>query len=191
MSEKNANRLNRVSAGRDAVGGDKYEENHYHQRKPTRLEVLFEKLNSEFENDEKFDNLIDDLNRYTIRRDVIGLEQKLINGNRYDLIEEDAEILKEDYYKKLTKSQLYHSAQKINAHLLAQVLELFRNKIKPLIRAKSDNITISNAISNEIIRPLINIIETDGSEDNVLNFSATDIEGMIYYLTGRCHIKWE
>lgn len=181
-------KLENVSAGRDIVFGDKTE-HHHHQKNKTRLSSLFEKLNSEFQNNNEISELIDDLNRYVVQRDVIGLEQKLIDGKCQDLIE-DALWLKEEYYKKLTKFQLYHSAQKIQAHLLAIILEKFRNKIRPLILSNCDEATIRNAISNMIVNPLLDLIEKEGMDDNILGFSATDIEGMIYYLTGRCHIKW-
>jgi len=182
--------LKDVNAGNDIVFGDKKTvENHIHQTNKSRLSSLFEKLNSEFDNKEEIVGLIDDLQRYTVQRDVIGLEQKLLEGNRKDLID-DAIWLKEEYYKKLTKYQLYQSAQKIQAHLLASILERFRNKIYPLIISEADDITVSSAISEEIVRPLVSLIEQEGLEDNILGFSATDIEGMIYYLTGRCHIKW-
>ncbi len=190
MAKANDYKLQDVTAGNDLVLGDKTTEYHlHHQKNKTRLGILFERLNSEFENNEEISGWVDDLNRYTIQRDVIGLEQKLTDGNRKDLIL-DALWLKEEYYKKLTKYQLYHSAQKIQAHLLASILERFRNKITPLIKVNSDDATISRAISDEIVTPLVNLIEQEGIDDNLLGFSATDIEGMIYYLTGRCHIKW-
>ncbi len=187
MSE--SHNLTDVNAGKDIVFGDKTTQNHYHQNNKSRLASLFEKLNSECENNEEIIGWIDDLYRYTVQRDVIGLEQKLLEGNRKDLIN-DAIWLKEEYYKKLTKYQLYQSAQKIQAHLLASILERFRNKIYPLIISNADDVTVSSAISDEIVNPLVSLIEQEGLEDNILGFSATDIEGMVYYLTGRCHIKW-
>lgn len=187
---KGGSNFKNVNAGGDIVQGNKETvENHYHHKNKTRLGQLFEKLNSEFENNDHITDLIDDLNRYTIQRDVIGLEQKLTEANRTHLID-DALWLKEEYYKKLTKYQLYQSAQKIQAHLLASVLERFRNKIKPLIISESSDAIVSKAISDEIINPLIHLLEAEGLDDNILGFSATDIEGMIYYLTGRCHITW-
>lgn len=180
--------LENVNANGDIVFGNK-EEYHYHHKNKSRLAQLFEKLNSEFENNLEISEWLDDLNRYLVDRDVIGLEQKLIDGNRQDLID-DALWLKEEYYKKLTKYQLYQSAQKIQAHLLASILEKFRNCVLPLIKENATNVEVNNAISNQIINPLISLIEQEGIEDNLLGFSATDIEGMIYYLTGRCHLKW-
>ena len=187
MSDNEFN-LENVSAGKDIVFGNK-ETHHHYEKNKSRLAILFEKLNSEFENNDEISGWLNDLNRYIVQRDVIGLEQKLINGNREDLID-DALWLKEEYYKKLTKYQLYQSAQKIQAHLLASILERFRNCIMPLIKDEADNIIISKAISNQIIEPLMVLLEQEGIDDNLLGFSATDIEGMIYYLTGRCHIKW-
>jgi hypothetical protein len=186
MSSQN---LKNVKAGGDVVLGNKETHHHHHEKSKNRLSSLFEKLNSEFANNEEIVGWIDDLYRYTVQRDVIGLEQKLLEGERKDLID-DAIWLKEEYYKKLTKYQLYQSAQKIQAHLLASILERFRNKIYPLIVSEADDLTVSSAISNEIVNPLVTLIEQEGLEDNILGFSATDIEGMIYYLTGRCHIKW-
>jgi uncharacterized membrane protein YheB (UPF0754 family) len=181
--------LENVNAGRDIVFGNKETHHHFNEKNKNRLACLFEKLNGEFDNSEEISGWIDDLNRYIIPRDVIGFEQKMTDGNREDLIE-DALWLKEEYYKKLSKYQLYQSAQKIQAQLLASILEKFRNNITPLIRDNADNITISNAISTQIVNPIMVLLEQEGVEDNLLGFSATDIEGMIYYLTGRCHIKW-
>lgn len=185
----NGQNLENVNAGGDIVLGNKETHHHHHEKNKNRLASLFEKLNAEFANKEEISGWIDDLNRYITQRDVIGLEQKLTDGNRTDLID-DALWLKEEYYKKLTKYQLYQSAQKIQAHLLASILEKFRNCIMPLINDNADNKTVSDAISTQIINPLVLLIEQEGLEDNLLGFSATDIEGMIYYLTGRCHIKW-
>lgn len=175
---------NTVNDG-DLVGGNKTV---YIAAKKTRLSSLFEKLQETFASGQKVDRISDDLQRFFDKRDVIGLEQKLKDGNRAHLLD-DASWLKQEYYKKLTKFQFFEPAQEIHAFILSIVLEKFRNIVNPMIRAENTELEISRAISVEIIDPILKIIQEEGCSD-VMGLTSTDIEGMIYYLTGQCHIKW-
>jgi len=149
---------------------------------------LFDRLNQEYNADNRIDQINEDLQRYLTERDAIGLEQKLIDGN-INHVYEDAVWLKEEYSKKLTKYVFFEPAQQIHAYLLAIVIEKFRNLIYPLIREGKSEAEIMKAVSEEINAPLLGIIQDEGCND-VMGLSATDIDGMIYFLTGRCHIKW-
>ena len=149
---------------------------------------MFDRLNQEYNADNRIDQINEDLQRYLTERDAIGLEQKLIDGN-INHVYEDAVWLKEEYSKKLTKYVFFEPAQQIHAYLLAIVIEKFRNLIYPLIREGKSEAEIMKAVSEEINAPLLGIIQDEGCND-VMGLSATDIDGMIYFLTGRCHIKW-
>lgn len=176
---------NKVVAGDDNSTSNK----HYHNySKQTKLSRLFDRLNEEYNADNRIDEINEDLQRYLTERDAIGLEQKLIDGG-IDHIYDDALWLKEEYYKKLTKYVFFEPAQQIHAYLLAIVIEKFRNLIYPLIREGKSEGEIMKAVSENINTPLLTLIQDEGCND-VMGLSAIDIDGMIYFLTGRCHLKW-
>ncbi|HLS38651.1 MAG TPA: ABC-three component system protein [Sphingobacterium bovisgrunnientis] len=173
------------------VGGDDHSTTtHYHSysKHTTKLSNLFDRLDQEYNSDNKIDEINDDLQRYLTERDTIGLEQKLLDGNIQHLYE-DAMWLKEEYSKKLTKYVFFEPAQQIHAYLLAIVIEKFRNLIYPLFREGKSEAEIMKAVSENINTPLLDVIREEGCND-IMGLNATDIDGMIYFLTGRCHIKW-
>lgn len=175
---------NTVTNG-DLIAGNKITNYHF---KETKLKSLFRKLNECYNQDKKIDSICDDLKRYLTDRDTIGLEQKLIEGGKAHLYE-NAEWLKHEYAKKLTKFQFFEHAQHIHAFILGVVLCNFTNSVYPLILKGEGEPIIMRAIQTEIIDPLINLIVDEGCED-VMGLSSTEINGMVYFLTGRCHIKW-
>jgi hypothetical protein len=176
---------NKVVAGDDNSSTTK----HYHNySKQTKLSHLFDRLNQEYNADNKIDEINEDLQRYMLERDAIGLEQKLKDGHIEHLYD-DAAWLKEEYSKKLTKYVFFEPAQHIHAYLLAIVIEKFRNLIYPLLREGKSETEIMRAVSENINTPLLNIIKEEGCND-IMGLSATDIDGMVFFLTGRCHIKW-
>jgi hypothetical protein len=180
-------------AGGDLAGGniDKSRQYFLGNSKPankkSRITLLYEKLEDEIKNDIKIDRIIDDLQHFQQARtneDVIGIEAKLKAGERENFIDYALDA-KEYYTKKIWKYQLYESAQKINVYLLALVQTYFVNKIYPLICRNEDPILINELVVEKIVNPLL-----DELADDTLGFSSKDIEGMLYFLTGNCHIKW-
>ena len=170
------------------VGGDDHSTVHHNYQKTSKLSKLFDRLNDEYNSEKQIDRINEDLQRYLDRRDTIGLEQKLIDANKEHLYE-DAIWLKDQYARKLTKFQFFEPAQDIHAFLLSIVLEKFRNLIYPLIRDNKSDTELFKVISSDIINPLVSILQEEGCND-IMGLSSTDIEGMVYFLTGRCHIKW-
>jgi hypothetical protein len=181
---------NNVQDG-DIVAGSKTVNNNtvnYNSAKKTKLSSLFDKLQQQFDQQKKVNGVSEDLERYSVPRDTIGLEQKLIDGGRAHIIE-DAAWLKQEYFKKLTRFQFFEPAQEIHAYLLGLVLQKFRYIINPMINNGNTEQEISHAISTKIIDPIMQMIQDEGCND-VMGLSSTDIDGMIYFLTGQCHIKW-
>lgn len=154
----------------------------------TRLTILYETLNEEFNSDHRIDDILDELQSYTNNRDVIGLEQKLKDGEKEHLYE-SVSWYKQEYGKKLEKFQYYPSAQRIHSLILAIVLEKFHAHISPLIRAKDDEAVILEKISELVVTPIYSKIESEGCQD-IMGLTIADINGMVYFLTGKCHIKW-
>jgi hypothetical protein len=65
------------------------------------------------------------------------------------------------------------------------VISYFENEIKPLLQKGEDEQLINSMINERLVKPLI--AELD---ENLLGFTAHDINGMLYFLTGNCHLKW-
>jgi hypothetical protein len=150
------------------------------------MSSLLNKFQAELDGNVQLNAIIEDLNYYRCpyKDDVVGLEKKLRDGNREDFID-FALRTKERFHKKLVKYQLYESAQRINVHLLSMVVSYFENHIKPRILNGHSSLEVGSLIQEFIVNPLLNELE-----ENHLGFTAEDINGMLYFLTGNCHIKW-
>jgi hypothetical protein len=165
-------------------------EHHHHTYfRQTKLSKLFDRLSIEFSNNTTVSKIHDDLKRYQTQRDTIGLKQKLIDG-KVQFLYDDAVWLKQEYAKKLTKFALYGPAQEIHAFLLSIVIEKFRNNVYPMILDGATNTEIMKYISENIVNQVLAIISEEGCND-IMGLCSADIEGMVYYLTGVCHIKWK
>ncbi|MCC7302528.1 MAG: hypothetical protein IT233_07800 [Bacteroidia bacterium] len=173
------------------VGGDdnsKHTTHNYVLSSKGKLGNLFKKLTEKYENNDTINQISEDLKRYTDGRDTIGLEEKLKQANKSHLFD-DFSWLKQEFYKKLVKYQNYEPAQEIFAFILAIVLERYRNYIRPKIANNESEEQILNCLSSEVIQPILKLIHDEGCDD-IMQLSATEIEGMFHYLTGNCHIKW-
>lgn len=184
VSQKNI----KIKGDGDVVAGNKIVNNY--DSDYTRLKRLFDALCSEFTKNEKLTEVCEELNRYLTEKDTIGLEKKLFDaGYKEDYIL-DALEQKEYFSKKLYHYKEYDSAQKIYVDLLALIKTSFQDYIYPLIEEKATDSEIKSAIREKVINPIIEILNIDGAQDNVLNLNAEEVKGMIFYLTGMCHIKW-
>ena len=115
---------------------------------------------------------------------VIGLEAKLTAANR-EIEIDDAMRQKELLTKRLHQNATSKSAQRIYAHVLGMLLNKFRAHVKPLIEKGANKADIDTAAISNVIEPTMTNLE-----QNVLDMYWDDLWGMIYYLTGNCHIKW-
>lgn len=171
-------------AGRDI---DKSSHLHLGGQKLSQMKMLLKKFNQEQSSNQQLSSFIDDLDYYNTPKQnetVVGLENKLIAGNRKNLYDY-ANDMKDRFHRKLYKYQFSEAAQKMNVHLLALVQSYYMNEVYPLICENRDSAVINTLISERIIQPLL--AELD---DNTLGYGAQDINGMLYFLTGNCHIKW-
>jgi hypothetical protein len=115
---------------------------------------------------------------------VIGLEKKLQNGSFNENVEL-AETLKEMFYRKVEHFRFSKSAQKIFLYVMANVMSLFHTKIYQLICNDTAHDIIMSKIQDEIVDVL-----SQKLGENILEIYNDCILGMLYYLTGNCHIKW-
>ena len=153
----------------------------------SQLEILYKKLEEEKKASTIFCEIVDELlhfKTYAKDTDVIGLEQKLENGRRLKYLD-FAEKSKEKFTKKLLKNEHSETAQHIYAFLLAKVYSRFETNISPRLSENHPEEYINQLIAELIIKPIEELLG-----NNLLHIYEDEINGMIYFLTGNCHIKW-
>ncbi len=161
----------------------------YDPTQKTYMAVLVEKYRKERERDEVIDKIIEKLQHYKDpapgeETNLIGLGAKMEEGGRSELLP-FALSTKELFAKKILKHQFSETAQEIHAYLLAEVYTRFYNLIFPCI-GKIPDIDVNNLIQEKIINYIQGILG-----ENVLDFYSDEINGMLYFLTGNCHIRWK
>lgn len=110
----------------------------------------------------------------------------MIDGKREYLIDIAIES-KEKLTKKIYKFSLYKSAQDIYTYLLSHIRCTFLHSIQCRIKSNDFKIyEIDKFVQLEIIDPLlINL------QDSSLNIDSNELYGILYLLTGNCHIEWD
>ena len=156
----------------------------------SRLSVTFERLEQEIRNNTT-QEVIDELLMYTTKLDgTKGLEEKLQDGGFKNHLIQKAISQKEMYAKRATKYECYPSAQEIILSLFARIKNEFDIKIYPMIIKGEDVASIIQEVHKQIVSPILQMIEANGANDQSLYFNMDHIYGMIYYLTGMCHLNW-
>ncbi len=157
----------------------------------SRLSATFERLEQEILNNTRKE-VIDELLMYTTKLDgTKGLEEKLQDGGFQKTFIQKAIIQKEMYAKRATKYECYPAAQEIILSLFARIKNEFDIRIYPMIIKGADVPSIMQEIHKQIVSPILQMIETNGANDQSLYFNMDHIYGMIYYLTGMCHLNWK
>lgn len=157
---------------------------HYYSNK-SNLNELLSKMTKEAMIDDNFRKTIDNFNYYLrpINNNQKDLKTKLLEANRgYEI--SDAEELKTKFAMKLSKNALSENAQKMYVHILAKLKCSYEQKVRPLI-IEGHSVSIIDDQVYGILNELYNDIIGTVFEDDILG-----IKGMLYYLTGTCHINW-
>lgn len=152
------------------------------------LKELISRTNELLDEDEEYRDFIHELNsllEHRTGREIIGTEQKLLNGDRQDLIE-DSWFYESKFARKLAKGELSRTSQAIFLHCLSTINEEFLSNIRPLIEKNTDNLIVNQVIERNIIDNLYGQVSSADS-----SITKQVIRGMLYFLTGKCHIKWE
>lgn len=151
---------------------------------------LFDKLENEAASDRILTAYIQQLEVYTRQvenEEVVGLEAKLRAAGR-DRQVMIAAALKENMYGEIKANMFSKSYQMIVATLIAKVHDRFDADIRPLIEADMSASVIDQAVSNFITTPISNELDDCPQFEN----GAIDyVRGMLYFLTGNCHIRWD
>jgi len=157
----------------------------------SRLSATFERLEKEILRNTKKE-VMDDLLMYKTKLNgTKDLEEKLQDGGFRNTFIQKAKTQKEMYAKKSTKYECYPAAQEIFLDLFARIKNEFDIKIYPMILNGADVSSIMQEVHKQIVCPILQMIETNGAKDLSLYFNMDHIYGMIYYLTGMCHLNWK
>jgi hypothetical protein len=148
---------------------------------------LLERFRQEAQRDPDFKETIEQLKHYLEKNPssvVLGVTEKLTRAGRKDDIA-DALVKKERFAKILHAHMFSPVAQEIFACILGKLEIAFATKIKPLIRAGRSRIEIDAVLYDDVITPCY-----EGLESNDLKVYYPELVGMLYFLTGNCHIDW-
>lgn len=173
--------------GGDQAGGNISKTYNVHAVQRTTMSALIEKFKAEMGRNEEFRQKIEKLEHYCKQIDndeIIGLEPKLEAGGQAALLD-FAQRTKELFAKKLIRYQFSETGQQIHAYVLAEIYSRFHRHILPKIQKGLPAEAISDCVQKEVIDPVQGVLE-----ENVLGLYADEINGMLYFLTGNCHIKW-
>jgi hypothetical protein len=153
----------------------------------TQIAKLIEKFRIERAGDQLFQQTVEKLEHYSAQPvDVqfLSLEEKLDRGGCAGQLR-FAKETKELFTKKLVQFQYFESAQKIHAFLLAEIYSRFHRFVSPLIAEGAPTTVINHVVQEDVLAPILALLG-----DNDLEIYSDEINGMLYFLTGNCHIFW-
>lgn len=157
----------------------------------SKWQKRFEKLQEEVQNDERYESFIEDFHNYNTIQDGIGLEQKLIDaGFNYMEILRGLKF-KEKYSKRVVIGEMFQSQQEIDVEIFSLIDNNFYTYVFPKIEEDAPKSEILIILKEKVIQPILDILNRESESDNFLNYNANDIYGMVYFLTGKCHLNWK
>ena len=117
--------------------------------------------------------------------DVRGLEEKLTSADRKYLLKTAAR-LKENATKTIMKWQTSGVAQDILTFILSNIYSEFMLHVTPAIESGATRQEVDALISEKVIKPTAEILG-----DNDLMLTPTDLLGLLFFLGGNCHVRWD
>ncbi len=179
-----------ITAGGDVAGRDIHKNQTIIVNAPkTRLGGLIDQLREQIGKDpdatEFVESLLDWINPKSteLTRD---LDAKLNACGKGYLIADALED-KERFAKQLKQTTFNPAFQKIYAYILGEIHSTFNSKIKPKINAENPR----GEIEGEIKKLGDNITRQIADAPPELGIGLPEVFGMLYYLTGNCHLEWE
>lgn len=182
-------RVSHSSVGGNLIARDDNSLNFQNQYSTsTYLEDLYTRFEKEKNDNKDLKELCDELsflNTQVQNEKVIGLEAKLIAGNKQAIVDYALDLKQKFYMKLMRTSQYSLVAQDINIYILSKIKRTFIMEIFQLICAGESDLRVNMLIAERIINP----VKVDLGI-NLFRYTEEDIMGMIFFLTGNCHIKW-
>lgn len=172
-----------IHAGGDVVGGNKT--THIHQQLSSFGKLCANLRRELIAGDKTEDNhCILDHYRENVDSEIIGLEEKLRKGKINENRIKKAMRVKEVFSKVLARRKFYKAGQHVYSELMNQMFLQFKARAVPLINTDASESDVESETALIINEMLIQI------GDNLDLINSQQIEGILYYLTGNCHIQW-
>lgn len=155
----------------------------------TALSRLYRDLREKAGDDEQLTEYIGQLQIFTRtveNEELAGLGEKLCAAGRQDQLDM-AKAMKEMVYARLRENMFSRTFQTIYATLMGKIFEEFETYIKPAIARGADRAEIDELVHSRVVLPVV--LELDQCPE-CSDAPAQTVRGMIYFLTGNCHIRW-
>ncbi len=182
------NRVNQenIVAGGDVAAGDIYKTiNNFGTKQRTNLSEACEKFKSGIsEEKQDFIEKLADYMEESSDQPAAGfrsLEEKLTGGGMKAKLKR-AMRLKERFAKKLQSSTFNELLQEVYALILVEIDSAFEHRVRPLVESKKT--TEAEAETHKIYS------EIETQLHGLTDITKADMEGMLYYLAGKCYIDW-
>ena len=173
----------------DIVAGNQFKPTYNQILAPASpLAPLYERLRAERDDMPRMAQISEQLQHYctaTTDGDVRGLKEKLEASGREDLLLLATE-LKQSATKNLMKYQTSGVAQDILTHILAKLYIEFVLQVTPAVQEGANRREVDSLISEKVVNATFKMLG-----DNDLNLTSADLLGLLYYLGGNCHIRWD
>lgn len=170
----------------DLVGRDKIV--HNYSANASAIISLYSRLRSKDLEASYTSQIAHKLNHYctvSTDGDVRGLEDKLSSSNRADMLK-IASRLKEEASKTIMRLQTSPVAQDIITLVLSQIYSNFVLLVTPAIEGGESRQIVDALINDKVISPAIDMLG-----ENDLMITTEDILGLLFFLGGNCHIRWD
>lgn len=119
------------------------------------------------------------------------MEEKLSDGGFKPSDIENAKRLKEYWAKEAFRTSDYPVIQEDNLNLYSRIASEFDVYIMPMIEDEKPLRDVRQTLHEKIISPIMDIFRKSGYNDDSLRYNYDHILGIIYYLTGNCHLNWK
>lgn len=154
----------------------------------TAMTRVIQEFAHERAQDARLNSVIANLEHYlnaTTTGDVRGLDEKLTSAGRASQLQ-TARIRKHEATQFILRHQSSIAAQKIIGFLLGKLLTAFENHVSPLINASAPPAQIDSAIQVHVLDAAWTFLES-----NPLEVDHRLLTGLLYFLGGNCHIRWD
>jgi hypothetical protein len=156
----------------------------------SRLAQRFKRLQEEVQQNHTVNDFLEDFKYYNTELDGRSMPAKLQDGGFNEVEIGRATVRKHKYRKKMEKNRFYETAQKIDLEIFSIINHNFESYIEPLILNKNTISEIKLAVREKVVNPICELLNEHGAYDDFLSYDMDDIYGMVFFLTGKCHLNW-
>lgn len=184
-------RINVTNAANVNPAAHTVNNNFYGNTETSRMAADFEKLRDQIRKGVK-QNVFDELDYYlTELPGTKPAEEKLSDGHFSPYQIQEAMRQKDLYARRAELYKFYPAAQQIIYDIFSNIKNEFYASIFPMVEAGHPLADVMLALRLNIVKPIMQMLNENGSSDEYLHFGEDHIYGMIYYLTGMCHLNWK